>query len=141
MTGAARIRGARCERLLVCLLLMGLVGCPAPTPGERISQLKGVVVERGAGVIDLDLSNTSLSDDDFSYVNAFCSNDPDYESIHTLNLANTPITDEFLNNMTRQQGSFVSESGLQMLILTGTNTSDEAIQKYQALDTDCQITR
>ena len=128
-------------RLFVGISLICLTGCPAPTPGERISQLNGNVVHRGDGIIDLDLSNTELSDDDFSYVHAFCANDKAYQSIHTLNLTNTQITDQFLDNMTMQQGKFVSESGLKLLILTGTNTSDEAIQKYQAVDTDCEIVR
>ena len=141
MTGLAHRCGSSCSRVPVYLLLIVLTGCFAPTPGERINQLKGTVIQRENGVIDLDLSNTSLSDDDFPYVNAFCSNNPAYKSIHTLNLAKTAITDQFLNNMARQQGHFVSESGLQELILTETNTSDEAIQKYQAVDTKCRIIR
>lgn len=99
MRGTAHRRALSCKMVSVFLLLIGLTGCPTPTPGERISQLKGTVVQRENGVIDLDLSNTSLSDDDFPYVNAFCSNNPAYESIHTLNLAMTAITDQFLNNM------------------------------------------
>lgn len=124
-----------------CLLLINVTGCPAPTPGERVNQLNGKVVQKGNRVIDLDLSKTSLSDDDFSYVHTFCSNDPNYTSIHTLNLSDTLITDRFLNNMTLQQGRFVSESGLQVLILTGTNTSDKAVQDYQKVDMDCRIVR
>lgn len=92
-------------------------------------------------MIDLNMSNSSISDDDFPYVHAFCSNNRAYKSIHTLNLSNTAITDRFLNNMTLQQGHFVSESGLKELILTGTDTSDEAIQRYQAMDPDCRIIR
>ena len=123
------------------LSLVVLAGCPAPTPGERISQLKGKVAERGGGLIDLDLSNTSLSDHDVAYVNGFCSNDRRYKDIHTLNLANTQITDKFLEVMALQGGQFVSENGLQVLILTDTNTSEEAIQAYQAVDPDCRIVR
>lgn len=92
-------------------------------------------------MIDLDLSNTSLSDDDVYYVNGYCSNDRRYKDIHTLNLANTRITDKFLETMTLQGGRFVSESGLQALVLTGTNTSEKAIQAYQAVDPDCRIVR
>ena len=129
-------------RLFVGLLLIGLAGCPAPTPGERIiNQLDGRVDQRGNGVIDLDLSNTALSDADFSYVHAFCANDRNYKSIHTLDLTNTQITDKFIDNMTLQQGNFVSDSGLEVLILTGTNTSEEAIKKYQEVDKDCDIIR
>jgi hypothetical protein len=139
--GTADSAAITIAKLVTLFLLIGLSGCPAPTPGERISQLKGKVVQRGGGVIDLDLSKTSLSDQDFFYVNGFCSNDRRYKAIHTLNLANTLITDEFLKIMTLQGGRFVTDSGLQVLILTGTNTSDAAIQKYQAVDPDCRIVR
>ena len=127
--------------LLFGLMLIGLAGCPAPTPVERINQLNGKIVQRGNGVIDLDLSNTALSDADFSYVHAFCANDRNYKSIHTLDLTNTQITDKFINNMTLQQGNFVSDSGLEVLILTGTDTSEEAMKKYQEVDKDCDIIR
>ncbi len=128
-------------QLLVLLSIVFLAGCPAPTPGERISQLEGKVVDRGGGVIDLDLSNTTFSDDDFPYVHGYCSNDRRYKDIHTLNLANTEVTDQFLASMTLQGGRFVSNSGLQVLVLTGTNTSDRAIEEYQAVDPDCRIVR
>lgn len=142
MTGISHLRVANCRSLLVGLLLMGLVGCPAPTPDERIGQIKGTVVQRGNGVIDLDLSNTSLSDSDFSYVHAFCANSSRaYKSVHTLNLTNTSITDNFLDAMTLQQGRFTSESGLRELILTGTDTSDEAVHKYQTVNPECRIIR
>lgn len=131
----------RIAKLVIIVLLIGLSGCFAPTPGERISQLKGKVVQRGDGVIDLDLSKTPLSDKDFVYVNAFCSNDRRYKEIHTLNLAHTLITDEFLRSMTLQSGRFVTDSGLHELILTGTKTSDAAIQDYRAVDPDCRIVR
>ncbi|MCR9199956.1 MAG: hypothetical protein NXI04_15075 [Planctomycetaceae bacterium] len=128
--------------MIAVMLITGLTGCPAPTPGERISQLNGkVTVCNQSGVIDLDLSNTQLSDGDFSYVNGFCSNTPKYRSIHTLNLSNTAVTDKFLDNMTLQGGTFVSKSGLEALILTGTNTTEAAIKKYQAVDPDCRIVR
>jgi len=92
-------------------------------------------------VIDLDLSSTSLSDSDFSYVHAFCANSRAYKSVHTLNLKNTSITDNFLDAMTLQQGRFTSESGLRELILTGTDTSDEAVHKYQTVNPECRIIR
>lgn len=140
MTGISHCRTANYRMSFVCLLLIALAGCPAPTPGERIRQLKGTVVHKANGVINVDLSNTSLSDDDFEYVHGCCTNEG-YKSIHTLNLTNTSITDQFLHHMRLQQGHFTSESGLQELILTGTNTSDEAVQKYQAVDPDCRIIR
>lgn len=128
--------------MIAVMIITGLTGCPAPTPGERISQLNGrVTVRDQSGVIDLDLSNTQLSDGDFSYVNGFCSNTPKYRSIHTLDLSNTAVTDKFLDSMTLQGGTFVSESGVEELILTGTNTTEAAIKKYQAVDPDCRIVR
>lgn len=117
-----------------------LAGCPAPTPGERIKQLNARVVSRGDGVVDLDLSGTKVVDSDMAYINAFCSNDPSLNSIHTLDLSDTAITDRSLEMMAMQNG-FTSAEGLKELNLMNTNTSDAAIQKFQEAAPDCKIIR
>ena len=121
----------------ICLLLMATVGCFTGTPGERIRQLKGTVVDKGNGVIDLDLSNTELTDGDCGHVHTYCANEG-YTTINTLNLSNTAITDEFLNEMALQQDF---ASGVRELILVGTKTSDAAVKKYQAVNPGCRIVR
>lgn len=128
--------------LFVIVIILGLamtVGCPAPTPGERIKQLNGRIVERGNQVIDLDLSGTKVSDGDMNYIHGLCSNSGrKWLSIHTLDLSNTAITDQSLEMMAMQNG-FSSPGGLQVLILTGTNTSDAAIQKFQRKAPKCEV--
>ena len=126
--------------LVLSFIFVFLSGCPAPTPGERIRQLHGTVVSRGNGVIDLDMSDTGVSDDDIGYIHAFCSNDSSLKSIHTLDLSSTAITDRSLEFMAMQNG-FTSPSGLKELKLTKTNTSDAAIQKFQQSAPNCKITR
>ncbi len=125
--------------LMIVLGLVSTVGCPAPTPGERISQLNGRIVERGNQVIDLDLSGTRVTDSDMSYIHGLCSNSGrKWLSIHTLDLSNTAITDQALEMMAMQNG-FSSPGGLQVLILTGTNTSQAAIQNFQRAAPNCQV--
>lgn len=129
------------RQLLGCALIVVLAGCPAPTPGERMARLNGKISHRGNGVIDLDLSGSALADSDFSYVNSVCSNDRTIRSIHTLNLSDTAITDQFLQNMALQKNGFTSPSGIEELILSNTEVSDAAIREYQRADPDCRIVR
>ena len=128
--------------LFATVIALGLamtVGCPAPTPGERMTQLNGRIIERGNQVIDLDLSGTKVSDGDMGYIHGLCSNSGrKWLSIHTLDLSNTAITDQALEMMAMQNG-FSSPGGLQVLVLTGTNTSGAAIKKFQGSAPNCQI--
>jgi hypothetical protein len=120
-----------------CLVL--LAGCPAPTPGERLTQLRGKITDRGNQVIDVNLSGTAVTDADMGYLNALCSNSGGkWKSIHTLDLSNTAITDQSLEMMAMQSG-FTSQAGLSVLILTGTNTSDAAIKAFQDSAPECEI--
>lgn len=127
-------------RLLFCSLFICWAGCPAPTPGERIEQLRGKVVSRGNGVVDLDLSGSRVTDADMTYINGFCSNDPTLKSVHTLNLSDTAITDKSLEFMAMQSG-FITESGPKELVLTGTQVTSAAIEKYQLKAPKCKITK
>lgn len=106
-----------------------------------MARLNGKISHRGNGVIDLDLSGSALADSDFSYVNSVCSNDRTIRSIHTLNLSDTAITDQFLQNMALQKNGFTSPSGIEELILSNTEVSDAAIREYQRADPDCRIVR
>lgn len=116
-----------------------IAGCPAPTPAERIAQLNGRIIERGNQIIDLDLSGTNVVDGDMNYIHALCSNSGrKWSSIHTLDLSNTAITDQSLGMMA-MQNEFSSSGGLQVLILTGTNTSDLAIKKFQVASPNCTV--
>ena len=137
MSGFRSVGDAGGRICCICLLLLAAVGCFTRTPGERIRQLKGTVVDKGNGVIDLDLSNTELTDDDCGHVHAYCANEG-YTTINTLNLSNTAITDEFLNEMALQQDF---ASGVRELILAGTKTSDAAVKKYEAVNPGCRIVR
>lgn len=137
MSGFRSVGDAGGRICCICLLLLAAAGCFTRTPGERIRQLKGTVVDRGNGVIDLDLSNTELTDDDCGHVHAYCANEG-YTTINTLNLSNTAITDEFLNEMALQQDF---ASGVRELILAGTKTSDAAVKKYEAVNPGCRIVR
>ncbi|MBL8888758.1 MAG: hypothetical protein JNL67_02185 [Planctomycetaceae bacterium] len=129
-------------RYLFLMVVVGfalVAGCPAPTPGERIVQLNGRISDRGNQVIDLDLSGTSVTDNDMGYIHGLCSNSRGkWRSIHTLNLSNTAITDRSLEMMA-MQNEFSSPGGLQVLILTGTNTSAAAIQNFQQAAPNCQV--
>jgi hypothetical protein len=125
---------------LACFLLtVVVVGCPAPTPGERIRQLGGVVTPRGGGVVDLDLSGTKVADNDMGYIHCFCSNDPSLKSIHTLDLSDTAITDEAIKFMTLQHE--FPAGGLQVLVIANTKITDSAIEAFQANSPNCQIVR
>lgn len=127
-------------RTLVCLLLLSCMsGCPAPTPGERIEQLGAVVTEKGNGVVDLDLSGTNVHDDDMAYIGAFCSNDSRYQSVHTLDLSDTSVTDAAIDHMTLQ--SEFPAGGLQVLVIRNTKISDEAVSRFQQKFAECEVVR
>lgn len=123
---------------LVTLALL-MAGCPSPTPSERITQLGGEITVRENQVIDLSLANSRVTDADMAYINALCSNSGGkWKAIHTLDLSNTDITDAALDFMILQ-GAFSSPSGLKVLILTGTKTTDAAVARFQEHSPNCEV--
>ncbi len=127
-------------RTVVCLMaIVGMTGCPAPTPGERVEQLGAVVTEKGNGVVDLDLSGTNVTDADMSYIGAFCSNSSRYTSVHTLDLSDTAVTDAAIDHMTLQ--SEFPSGGLQVLVIRNTKITDAAVEKFQQKFPSCEVVR
>ena len=131
----------RCCRAVFLVVLIS--GC-SPTPEERITQLHGRITSRADRVIDLDLSGTGVTDSDMTYIHGLCSNSGrKWKAIHTLDLSGTAITDRALDMMTMQnrftQNGFSSQSGIRVLILRDTDTSDAAVQKYQMSAPECEI--
>ena len=99
------------------------------------------MTDRGNGVLDLDLSSTSLSDADISYIGAICSNSRNrWRSVHTLNFSDTAITDKAIQYMLLQD-PFCPPSGISVLVLKGTAVSDEALKAFQDKYPDCEIQR
>ena len=101
--------------------------------------MHGRITSRADRVIDLDLSGTGVTDSDMAYIHGLCSNSGrKWKAIDTLDLSGTAITDRALDMMAMQNG-LTSQSGIRVLILRGTETSDAAVQKYQMSAPECEI--
>lgn len=127
------------SQVLVATVLLLLVGCPAPTPAERITQLGGEITVRDNQVIDLNLSNTNVTDADMSYINGLCSNSGGrWKALHTLDLSDTSITDDALEFMARQNG-YAGPDGIKVLVLSNTQTTETAISNLKERWPKCEI--